>query len=83
MVDLTLINTVLHVLSNSVGRVNLTEEIVAIDCETILRRPMISHQIRGALCECQRQGWAEEATDDFGLPVWHITPNGEAKLKAF
>lgn len=81
-VDLTLIKTALRVLANNAGRANLTEEIVAIDVETILRKPIVAHQVRDALMECQRHGWATEEQDDFGLPVWHITPEGEQKLRA-
>jgi hypothetical protein len=81
--DLTLIKTALRVLSNNANRDNLTEELVGVDIETILRRPLAVHQVRDALMECQRHGWAKEDQDDFGLPTWVITPAGEAKLKAF
>ena len=82
-VDLTLVKTALRVLSNNGGRANLTEEVIGIDIETILRKPLAVHQVREALSECARQGWAQEEQDDFGLPVWHITPNGEVKLRTF
>jgi phosphopantetheinyl transferase len=82
-VDLTLVKTALRVLSNNGGRANLTEEVIGIDIETILRRPLAVHQVLDALAECARQEWAHEEKDDFGLPVWHITIKGEEKLKAF
>lgn len=82
-IDLALVKTTLRVLSNSVGRDNLTEELVGVDIDIILRRPLATHQIRDALMECQRHGWAKEDQDDFGLPTWSITPEGEAKLKVF
>lgn len=82
-VDLTLVKTALRILSNNGGRDNLTEELVGVDIETILRKPLAAHQVRDALMECQRHGWAIEDQDDFGLPTWRITPEGEQKLKAF
>lgn len=81
--DLTLIKTALRILSNNSGRDNLTEELVGVDIETILRRPLAAHQVRDALMECKRHGWATEDQDDFGLPTWSITLDGELKLKAF
>ena len=83
LIDLTLVKTALKVLSNSAGRQNLTEELVGVDIDVILRRPLAAHQVRDALMECQRHGWAKEDQDDFGLPIWSITPAGETKLKAF
>jgi hypothetical protein len=82
-VDLTLVKTALRVLSNNSSSANPTEEVIGIDIQTILRKPLAVHQVREALSECARHGWAQEEQDDFGLPVWHITPNGEVKLKAF
>jgi len=79
-VDITLIKTTLKVLSNNASRANLTEEVIALDCETILRKPLATHQVKAALAECTRHGWAIERRDDFGLPVWNITMNGEMKL---
>ena len=82
-IDLTLVKTALKVLSNNANRDNLTEELVGVDIETIIRRPLAAHQIRDALMECHRHNWATEGQDDFGIPTWSITPGGEAKLKAF
>jgi len=82
-VDLKLIKTALQVMSSNGDNANLTEEIIASDIEIRLRKPSVAHQIRDALMECQRHGWAKEDQDDFGLPTWSITPEGEAKLKVF
>lgn len=79
-VDISLIKTTLRVLANNSGRDNLTEEIVAIDVEAILRKPLAAHQIRDALAECARHGWAIEGKDDFGLPTWGLTDSGRGKL---
>jgi hypothetical protein len=80
-VDITLVKTVLNVLNNNVSRSNLTEEVIGIDCETILRKPLAAHQIRAALAECASHAWAHERFDEFGMPVWNITAPGEIKLK--
>jgi len=80
MVDLTLIKTVLRVLSNNASRANLSEEVIGIDCETILRKPLPTHQVKAALAQCTLRAWALERCDDFGLPVWNITPAGQMKL---
>lgn len=79
-VDITLIKTALRVLANNGGRENLTEEIVGIDVETIIRRPLAAHQVREALMECKSRGWASEDVDTFGFPTWSITDEGSRNL---
>ena len=83
-VHLGLIKTALRVLSTNAGRENLTEELIGLDIGSIMRqRTLPAHQIREALAECRQHGWAVEEQDDFGLPTWRITPEGETKLRAF
>jgi hypothetical protein len=79
-VDIGLVKTALRVLDNNRGRADLTEEVIGLDIQTILRRPLAAHQVRDALAECRRHDWAAEAQDDFGLPTWRITEQGTRKL---
>ena len=81
MVDVTLIKTTLRVLRNNADNPDLTEEIIGIDVQTSLRRPLAAHQLRDALMHCREHGWAVEEQDDFGLPTWRITPEGRKVLE--
>ena len=81
-VDITLIRTILKVLELHEGRKPApTEELIAIDAEGILRRPLLAHHVRGALVECKRQGWASEGADEFRQPTWEITAAGTEKVR--
>lgn len=74
-IDLALVKTVLQALRNNAGR-GVTAEVVAIDCEVILRRPMLAHQVQSALQECRARGWAECDTDTWGQELWTIAAAG-------
>lgn len=80
-VDLTLIATILRALNNADSHRDYTEELVGIDAEMILRRPIPTHQIREALVFCKQKGWATEGTDDFSQPIWKITEAGQLKVR--
>lgn len=73
--DLALIKTIRQVLANNQGRDDLTEEIIAIDAEVILRRPIATHLLQAALAECLQRGWARKSADPFGFPTWSAPPN--------
>jgi hypothetical protein len=80
-VDIQLITTILRVLNNAEEHRDYTEELVGLDIELILRRPIPTHQIRDALVQCRAHGWAVEASDDFGQPIWKITEAGRLKVQ--
>jgi hypothetical protein len=80
-VDIALISTVLRVLNNAESHRDYTEELIGLDAELILRRPIPTHQIRDALVQCRNKSWASEASDDFGLPIWKITEAGRLKVQ--
>jgi hypothetical protein len=81
MLDIALINLVLRVLNNAIDRRDYTEELVGLDVEMISRRAIPTHQIREALRFCQSKGWAKEASDDYGQPIWQLTAAGELKAQ--
>lgn len=80
-VDIPLINTVLRVLDNAQGHRDYTEELIGLDAEVILRKPIPTHQLRDALTFCKHKLWAETAIDDFGQPIWKITESGSLKVQ--
>lgn len=82
-IDLSLIKTVLDVLAANAGRANLTLELVGLDAEMILRKPLPVHQVQAAMHECVSHKWAIESDDDFGIPVFSITEAGEEKRHHF
>ena len=75
-VDITLVRAALRALKNCQGRDDVTEEVLGYDVEAILRRPVISHQLRGALVDMKTRGWVTEDLDTWGLPTWSITDAG-------
>jgi len=81
-IDITLIAAVLRVLLNNAGRPAMTEELVGIDCEVIMRRPLIADNVRAALLECAAHAWAVESADEFARPLWTITEAGKLKARA-
>lgn len=80
MLDISLINTCLRVLNNAADRDDFTEELVGLDVEMILRRPIPTHQIREALRFCEGKQWATQGSDDFGQPTWKITTAGKTHI---
>jgi hypothetical protein len=80
MTDVVLVRAALKVLVNNAGRgIGMTEELVGIEIETMLRRPCTAQQVRGALSECRKRNWAVEESDTWGQPMWRAT---EAGVKA-
>jgi len=75
-VDISLIRGSLNVLANNAARGPITEEVIALDLEVMLRRPAIAHQVRAALVWAQQQGWTAETVDEWGLPTWKLTAAG-------
>lgn len=80
-VDITMVRAALNVLKRNQGRPDMTEELVAIDLETALRRPLPMHQVRAALVECRGKGWAKDSADEWGEPIWKITDAGMNRLQ--
>lgn len=81
MVDLELVRSTLSVLAAN-GRA-MTEELIGIDVEVLRRKPSVLHQIRAALMELGRHGWAKEGEDEWGMPTWTITVAGMEKNAKF
>jgi hypothetical protein len=79
--DTSLVKACLRSLANNSGRGLTTEELIGLDVETSLGRPLTAQQIRGALVECRDRGWAMEETDTWGQPSWLITASGALARK--
>jgi hypothetical protein len=79
MIDLVLISTVLDAIirAERPGE-GLTEEVIGVLVETILRKPIVAHQLRAALVECKNRKFAEEKTDTWNQQLWYITDTGRA-----
>jgi len=81
MLDTELTLIVLRVLALNVGSGPITEELVGLGYQAKAHKPPIAAKIRAALEECKRQRWAVETQDEFGQPVWAVTPAGADRDK--
>jgi hypothetical protein len=81
MLDPDLALIVLRVLAMNAGNGPITEELVGLGYQAKAHKPPIASRIRAALDECKRQRWAVETQDEFGQPVWAVTPAGADRDK--
>jgi hypothetical protein len=83
MVDLPLSKTMLQCLANAAagGLSDYTEELLALDTESVLRRPISTATFRSTLQQFADRSWAKASTDPWGLPTWSITEAGKEQLR--
>jgi len=82
MIDIETTLTVLRILAINESNGPITEENIALGYEARTHRPAYAGRIRLALDECKRQRWAQESEDEWGRPVWIVTPAGKTRNEA-
>ena len=62
-------------------REGMTTELIALDLELMLRRPLIVSNVQTALQECLEQGWVTSGDDEWGQTLWTLTADGNDKAR--
>lgn len=76
MLEPEIILLVLRVLAMNRSSGPITEELIGLGYQAKAHKIPIGTKIREALAECKRQRWAVDTEDEFGQPVWAVTPAG-------
>ena len=82
MIDTRNVKALLRALNAAASSdMGLTDEVLAIEIETINRRPLTTVGFDDACTLARDKGWAASTTDDFGRRCWTITDAGKHKIK--
>ena len=82
MIDIETALTVLRILVVNAGNGPITEELIGLGYEARTHKPAYAGRIRSALEELKKQRWALESEDEWGRPVWMVTPAGVSRNEA-